>query len=264
MFCEERLWKHGGLVCSIKQHGLLQPLVVRPVGSKLSLVCGQRRLIACKILRWKSVPCVVGEMGEKEAFEISLTENLQRKTLNPIEEARAYRQYIELTGWGSAQELAIKIGKSPEYVSHRIALLRLPEQVLHDVEAGKIAVSSAYELLGLEHDEEQVEFARQISETRLSSKTVRKVIRALRQDDASNVSAQDLTYMYPEHENTVSDNTLSAVILIYRVTLARLDKVINDCGDSCIQKYLIDQRYCVHSLIDNCLKIREDRVPELN
>ena len=114
------------LVDSIRQHGLLQPLIVRPDGSTLELVCGQRRLTACKILRWKTIPCIVREIGEKEAFEISLAENLQHKTLNPIEEAIAFKQYVQLAGWGSVHELALKIGKSPEYVSHRIALLRLP------------------------------------------------------------------------------------------------------------------------------------------
>lgn len=244
------------LVDSIRQHGLLQPLIVRPVGSMLELVCGQRRLTACKILRWKTVPCIVREIGEKEAFEISLAENLQRKTLNPIEEAGAFKQYVQFSGWGSVHELALKIGKSAEYVSHRIALLRLPEEILHDVEVGKISVSSAYELLGIESDEVRVQFSKGIAESKLSSKAVRRVVKTFRQTETLDSSDGDLAFGNCYQESDKGRDSLNAAVLIYKVTLARLDKIINDCNDECIQKQLLTQRYCVHSLIDDCIRIQ--------
>ncbi|MDG6996688.1 MAG: ParB/RepB/Spo0J family partition protein [Nitrososphaerota archaeon] len=243
------------LVDSVRQHGLLQPLIVRPDGAMLKLVCGQRRLTACKILRWKTIPCIVREIGEKEAFEMSLAENLQRKTLNPIEEAVAFKQYVQLAGWGSVHELAEKIGKSPEYVSHRISLLRLPEQILHDVEVGKIPVSSAYELLGIGSDEVRLQFSKGISESKLSSKMVRRAVKTLRQNEMSDSLGVNF-FKDPCRESDESCNSLNAAVLVYKVTLARLDKIINDCKDDCIQKQLLAQRYHVHSLIDDCIKIK--------
>lgn len=245
------------LVDSIRQHGLLQPLIVRPDGAILKLVCGQRRLTACKILRWKSIPCIVREIGEKEAFEMSLAENLQRKTLNPIEEAAAFKQYVQLAGWGSVHELAEKIGKSPEYVSHRISLLRLPEQILRDVEVEKISVSSAYELLGIGSDEVRLQFSKGISDAKLSSKMVRRAVKTFRQTELSDTTGVD--FKDPSRGSDEVCNSLNAAMLVYRVTLARLDKIINDCEDDCIQKQLLAQRYRVHSLIDDCIKIKRSR-----
>ncbi len=244
------------LVDSIRQHGLLQPLVVRPGVNKLELVCGQRRLAACKILRWKTIPCIVKEIGEKEAFEISLAENLQRKTLNPIEEATAFKQYVHLAGWGSVQQLGLKIGKSPEYVSHRISLLRLPDAVQHDVECGRIPVSSAYELLGIRSDEIKVQLSKEISQAKLSSKLVRRTVNSFRQTEAADYSIRTNTYSDPFMESETGRNSLRAAVLVYKVTLARLDKIIEDCKNETTHKRLLSQRYLVHSLIDDCLKIQ--------
>ena len=244
------------LVDSIRQHGLLQPLIVRPCANKLELVCGQRRLAACKILRWKTIPCIVREIGEKEAFEISLAENLQRKTLNPIEEASAFKQYVHFAGWGSVQQLGLKIGKSPEYVSHRISLLRLPDEVQRDVECGRIPVSSAYELLGIRSDEMKVQLSKEISQAKLSSKSVRRTVKAFRQTEVTDYSTRNHLFKDPLTDSEAGSNSLRAAVLVYKVTLARLDKIIEDCRDEPTQKRLLTQRYFVHSLIDDCLKIQ--------
>lgn len=99
---------------SIQQKGLLEPIVVRPVEKAFEVVAGNRRFEACKKLGWRSIPCHVVELDDKEAFEVSILENVQRETLNPIEEGRAYRNYVDECGYGGESELARKIGKSQE------------------------------------------------------------------------------------------------------------------------------------------------------
>ncbi|MFC1755456.1 ParB/RepB/Spo0J family partition protein, partial [Thermoproteota archaeon] len=117
------------LMASIDKVGLLQPIVVRTVANEYEVIAGNRRFEACRRLSWIKIPCHIVEMDDKEAFEISLVENVQRNMLNPIEEARAFSRYVEENGWGSVNDLAHRIGKSQVYVSKRLRLLKLPENV---------------------------------------------------------------------------------------------------------------------------------------
>ena len=135
---------------SIKKHGLLQPIIVRPINQGFEIVAGHRRFQACKILRWKTIPAMVKDVSDKDAFEIQLVENIQRKTLDPIEEAQAFKLYVRDYGWGGITYLAETIMKSEQYVSSRIQLLKLPQNVIDKVKSGELKVSHAFELLGLE------------------------------------------------------------------------------------------------------------------
>jgi ParB family transcriptional regulator, chromosome partitioning protein len=135
---------------SIKKHGLLQPIIVRPINRGFEIVAGHRRFQACKILRWKTIPAMVKDVSDKDAFEIQLVENIQRRTLDPIEEAQAFKLYVRDYGWGGVTYLAETIMKSEQYVSSRIQLLKLPQNVIDKVKSGELKVSHAFELLGLE------------------------------------------------------------------------------------------------------------------
>src|ERR687897_116712 len=135
---------------SIKKHGLLQPIIVRPINQGFEIVAGHRRFQACKILRWKSIPAMVKDVSDKDAFEIQLVENIQRRTLDPIEEAQAFKLYVRDYGWGGITYLAETIMKSEQYVSSRIQLLKLSQNVIDKVKSGELKVSHAFELLGLE------------------------------------------------------------------------------------------------------------------
>ena len=117
------------LISSIKEHGLLQPILIRPYQNSFEIVAGHRRFYACKSLRWRHMPCKIRELSDKQSFEIQITENIQRKSMSALEEAEAYRKYVQDLGWGGVTELSRKIGKSEEYVSHRIQLLKLPQDV---------------------------------------------------------------------------------------------------------------------------------------
>jgi len=166
----------SGLMMSIQDKGLLEPIIVRPAEDGFEVVAGMRRYEACKRLGWRRVPAHVVELDNREAFEVSLLENIQRETLNPIEEARAFRNYVEEFGYGGETELARRIGKSQEYVSRRIGLLSLPQRVQDQIMRRRIAPSVAQELTLL-NDDDAEEMADEIGEQELSLREVRRILR---------------------------------------------------------------------------------------
>ena len=97
------------LVTSIREHGLIQPILIRPLSHGFEIVAGHRRYHACKSLRWRFIPCKIREMTDKQAFEIQLSENIQRKSMDPIEEAEAFRRYVMDYGWGGVSDLLRKL-----------------------------------------------------------------------------------------------------------------------------------------------------------
>jgi ParB family transcriptional regulator, chromosome partitioning protein len=138
------------LAASLSEQGLLHPIIVRPIQNGFEIVAGNRRYLAAKLLHWKYIPAKVRELSEKEAFEIQLTENIQRKTLDPIEEAKAFKKYTFEFGWGGESELARKISRSGQYVSSRIQLLRLPREIIEEISDNTLKVSQALEMLNLD------------------------------------------------------------------------------------------------------------------
>jgi ParB family chromosome partitioning protein len=140
---------------SITEKGVLQPVIVRRKAGRYELVAGERRLRAARLAHLKSVPALVRKVSDSEALEIALVENLQREDLNPLDEARGYRELMkrfELT----QDQLSQKIGKDRSTIANVLRLLKLPETVRQGLEEGKIAMGHARALLGLE-DERHVE-----------------------------------------------------------------------------------------------------------
>src|SRR5690348_11119709 len=168
-----------GLVRSIARHGILQPILIRNNGNGFVVVAGNRRLAACKRLRWRKIPCSIIELSDKEAFEVSLVENLERKTLDPMEEAEAFRHYVEQGGWGGITELAHQIHRSPSYISKRIRLLGLPSTALEIFRRRK-NTSIAEELLSLEVGE-QLQVARTLEQMPMTRTDVRSLVRTIKQ-----------------------------------------------------------------------------------
>jgi len=136
------------LVASIREHGLLQPLIVTEKGDGVyELIAGERRLRASKMLGLKTIPVVVRTASEQQKLELALIENIQRHDLNPVEEARAYKQLMDLFSH-TQQQVSDKVGKSRPQVANTIRLLELDEDMLHSVEDGSILRSQARTLLG--------------------------------------------------------------------------------------------------------------------
>jgi len=154
------------LAQSIKENGLIQPIIVRqsPVIG-YEILAGERRYRASLLAGLRSIPAVIKQLSDQEMMVQSIIENLQRENLNPIEEARAYESLVE-KGFTHA-EIADKMGKSRPYISNSIRLLSLPEQILSEVENGKLSQAHARSLVGL-NKEQQDYFLQRIIEEDIS------------------------------------------------------------------------------------------------
>src|SRR5476649_2046023 len=136
------------LAASIKEKGVLSPILVRPIGAdRYEIVAGERRWRAAQIAKLHDVPVVVRELADDQALEIAIIENVQRADLNALEEGAAYQQLIE-TFKRTQEEVAREVGKSRSHVANTIRLLRLPEQVKAWVREGKLTAGHARTLLG--------------------------------------------------------------------------------------------------------------------
>jgi len=137
----------SGLVESVRRHGVLQPIVARPVGDGLEVVAGERRWRAAEAAGLASVPAVIRSLSDQEALELALVENLQREDLGPLERARAYRRLMSEFGI-TQEQVAQRVGKSQPSIANSLRLLQLPQQILTSLQAGRIAEGHARALLG--------------------------------------------------------------------------------------------------------------------
>jgi ParB family transcriptional regulator, chromosome partitioning protein len=217
----------SGLMISIQDKGLLEPIIIRPVSDGYEVVAGMRRYEACKKLGWRRVPAHVVELDDREAFEVSLLENIQRETLNPIEEAKALRNYVEGFGYGGETELARKIGKSQEYVSRRIGLLSLPQRVQDQIMRRRIAPSVAQELTLL-NDEDAEEMAEEVGDHGL---TLREVRRIIRHRQARSTPGEDTPTGFGNHEGVDLEKRVRRVSRELNVAIASLGGAVIRLGE---------------------------------
>lgn len=162
---------------SIKKNGLIHPIMVRKIQDHFEVVAGCRRYYACKSLGWKKIPSSIISLNDVETFELSLVENLERKSLSPLEEAKAFKKYICDKEWGSVTKLASKIGKSPSYITKRISLLNLPLDIQKKLMDSRISPSTAEELFPLGDSQKQSKVAALIVERKLPLKAVREIVK---------------------------------------------------------------------------------------
>jgi len=142
------------LADSIREQGIVQPLIVRARGADFELIAGERRWRAAQILGLAEVPAIVRQADDRAVLELALIENLQRENLNPIEEALGYEQLIGQFGL-TQEEVATKVGKSRAVVANALRLLKLPEDVRNYIRDGRLSVGHAKVVLGLGRSEEQ-------------------------------------------------------------------------------------------------------------
>jgi ParB family chromosome partitioning protein len=248
------------LVDSISKVGILQPIIVRSVGGRFEVVAGHRRLEACKRLRLTSIPCHIVEMDDKEAFEASLVENLQRETVNPIEEARAFQAYVSEHKWGSVSELARTIGKSQAYVSKRLGLLRLPLEVQEQIIRRRISPSVAEELSTLSPDQ-QVQLAQTAAENHLTRRDIRDSVKSLREPKGESLRVGsfwlDVTKVQQDKE-VLTKKLIDKAIVALRVAMYRLDDINRSLEDSILREMIVEQRYVLHSQINALMKIKRN------
>lgn len=166
--------KMAELVRSILEHGILQPLIVRPTGDGYELVAGERRWRAAKSAGLEQVPVIIRQFSPREMMEIALIENLQREDLNPLEEANAYRRLMDEFGY-TQEQLAERLGKSRSAIANTLRLLALHAAVREKVEKGELTEGHARALLALPL-EKQPEAAKKVAELGLSVRETERMV----------------------------------------------------------------------------------------
>ena len=176
VFSEESI---AELAETIQSHGLLQPIIVRPIGdNKYQIIAGERRYRAIKKLNWQKIPAIVKKMDKKEAASMAVIENLQREGLTAIEEAESYRKLMDLNQL-TQLELARAIGKSQAFVANKLRLLKLSPLVQRAILQRKISERHGRSIVSLP-EKKQVEILKKIVDKKLSVKETEKIVAQLK------------------------------------------------------------------------------------
>ncbi len=178
------------LTASIRQHGILQPLVVIKVGSGYELIAGERRLRAAKAVGLKMVPVVVRAANDQAKLELSLIENIQRQNLNPMEEARAFRALAD-DFYLTHEDIARRVGKTRSVVSNTVRLLDLPRDIQDALAAGKINYASARALISLPEIDQRRVFEQLMRGEKLTTRDIEKKSAPQRRTIDPNIAAAE-------------------------------------------------------------------------
>lgn len=202
------------LADSIKQHGVLQPLLVRPLTTGgYQLVAGERRWRASRLAELKEVPVIIKELSDTEAMEIAIIENLQREDLNPIEEAEGLQALIDKCGF-TQEEVATSVGKSRPAITNALRLLRLPEEVRQMTKDGDISAGHARALLAFDNEPMMLECAKQIVDKKLTVRDVEKMVKRPKTSKIKASSGRARDSLYDEVELALSD-ALGTKVKVY-------------------------------------------------
>lgn len=209
---------------SIKQHGVLQPLLVRPLPSGgYQLVAGERRWRASRMAKLREVPVVVKELTDTETMEIAIIENLQREDLNPIEEAEGLQALIDKCGF-TQEEVAASVGKSRSAIANSLRLLRLPQEVRDMTREGSISAGHARALLSLDNEAVIYEAAQNIVNNKLSVRDIERLVKI-----------QDKNAVVSQKRYKRRDSFYDEVELTLSEVLGRKVKVYNGKGKGTLE-----------------------------
>ena len=204
VFDEENI---KGLAESIKEHGLIQPIVVRPLpnGITYQIIAGERRWRACKLLKMEEVPVIIRETDELEAAQLAIVENVQRADLNPVEEAMAYRALMDKYGM-TQDRLAEVMGKSRPYIANLTRLLSLPEEALSALSNGEISAGHAKVLLSIEDKDSLIYALNTIISEKLSVRQTEKLAAELSKEDVEKETvSRNVKNYYTEMELSLKE-----------------------------------------------------------
>ena len=207
----------GELADSIKEHGLLQPIIVSAHGDRYRIVAGERRFRAAMLNKMPTIRAIVRSYDEKKTFEVALIENLQRENLNSIEEAKALNELKEKYGL-TLDQISKTIGKNKTTISNSMRLLNLPAEIISEVESGRISAGHARALLGLSDTEKMKELANDIIELNLSVREVEAKVSEIVNADNNENKVQKRARgkrnnAFPEAESDLSDKLEMKVVI---------------------------------------------------
>lgn len=177
------------LAASIKEHGVIQPIIVRNIGGKYEIIAGERRYKASALAGLTKIPAIIRNLDDKESSKVALLENLQRKDLNAIEEARTYQKILELDEM-TQEELAKTMGKSQSAVANKIRLLSLPDEIQTALLKEQISERHARSLLNITNPAEQIEMLKKIITNKLSVRQLEAELKAKEEPKEISSSAQ--------------------------------------------------------------------------
>lgn len=203
---------------SIKQHGILQPLLVQDKKDYFEIIAGERRWRAAKMAGMKEIPVIIKKLSDREAVEISLIENIQREDLNPIEEALAFKRL--LTEFHLKQdEVAERVSKSRTSVTNSIRLLKLDERVQQMVVDDMISTGHARALLSIEEHEKQYSLAQQIFDAKLSVRETEKLVKKIqnqKQEQPKQQEENNMSLFYEDMEQKLKSIIGTKVAIHYK------------------------------------------------
>ena len=187
---------------SVKNFGILQPLLVQRKGEFYEIIAGERRWRAAKLAGLKEVPVLIRDYTKQQTLEIALIENVQRADLNPIEEAKAYQMLVQEFGL-KQEEVAERVSKNRATITNSMRLLKLDERVQQMLVENLISGGHARALLGLEDKEQQYELAKKVRENQLSVRQVEKLVKMMtapKKEKKADTEERDLSFIYRDIE----------------------------------------------------------------
>lgn len=193
------------LADSIKEHGVIQPIILRRMNKGYQIVAGERRWRAAKIAGLTEIPAIIKDFDERKVMEIALIENLQREDLDPIDEAKAYKSLMEQFNL-TQEDISRKVGKSRSAIANSIRLLNLDDRVQEMVSSGKITMGHAKVILSLENKEKQFIAANRIIEKKLSVRETERLIKNMTEEKIRSIKIPKKTDVYLKE---VEDNLCS-------------------------------------------------------
>lgn len=250
---------------SLKEQGQLIPIIVRQEGEKYRLIDGHRRWTACLELGWETIKADIIEGDDKKALLSAIIANLERKDLDPIEEAKALHLYIKEKGYGSATELAKEISKSDAWVSQRLGLLNLPDETFQEIKTGRLTPTHGIELARLD-TEQAIELTNVAKEVDLDTNQLRKAVGFIKNANMNVPQAVHTVLHNPDIEvpkQTVKFDPIKMarqqIVLTLQKALKNLDFHLDSLEEGPERGIWIrDVRYKLHELINVAQKIQKE------
>lgn len=253
---------------SIRQHGIIQPLVLRKVADKFEIIAGERRYKAAYIAGLTKVPAVIIDLNDNESAEVAIVENIQRRDLSPIEEAKSYKKLLD-RGYLTQDQLATRMGKTQATISNKLRLLNLDEKVQDALLNSKISERHARSLLRIEDKEEQKNILDQIINNKLNVRDTEKLISQKLGENTDNfVSVSNISNLVQEEkeEETVefpkyiNDETINSTMPVNGSSIDSFfvsseDPILKDYDNSHIQDEEIETIDDFISPVNSELKI---------
>jgi ParB family chromosome partitioning protein len=205
---------------SIKEHGVVQPIIVRKLDDSYQIVAGERRWRAARLAGLKTVPVIIKDYSNVQVMEIALIENLQRQDLNSIEEALAYKSLIEEHDM-TQEEISEKIGKSRSAIANTLRLLNLPEEIKNMVVHGKISAGHARALLAIEDKKKQIEIALKIIDQQLNVRDIEKLVMQKDNKEEKKESKKDVEII--ELEERLKNTFATKVNIIHKKNKGKIE-----------------------------------------